>query len=126
MCQAQPSLGQILHIYTHFSNTVAPATWLLEIRENETGRVLPYIYEIHNNENFWIAFTSGRTYRITASTVKFGPYAQIRNFCHLENGIIDGKSMWITLSGELSPDTRRFKCIVSQFKDMPFQYKQQS
>jgi hypothetical protein len=114
---AQISLGQTLQIYTHFTSIVGKPEWLLEIREAETGRVLPYLYEVKEQDNYWIAFTAGRSYRVVASTLKFGPYARIKNFCKLENGIISDESMTVTLSGELTPSTRDFRCVVRKFKN---------
>lgn len=116
---AQIPMGQTLLIQTHFSDVVGKPEWLLVVRDVQSGVVLPYLYEIKNNDNFWIAFTAGRTYRVTASTLKFGPYAKIHNFCGLENGILTGKSMSISLTGELSPNPNSFKCHVSQFSDNP-------
>lgn len=120
--QAQPFFGQTLQINTHFLEVYGKPEWLLVVREMESGRVLPYLYEVKDNDNFWIAFTSGRSYRVTASTLKFGPFAKIANFCKLENGIIKDKSISIILTGVLSPDTHSYKCKVSMFKDLSSNY----
>lgn len=116
---AQQYLGQTLQVYTHFTSVVGKPTWLLTIRDEQSGQVLPYIFDIRNNNNFWVAFTAGHTYRVTISSLDFGPYAKIKNFCHLENGIITRKSMWITLSGELSPDPNRVRCHVTKYQSIP-------
>src|SRR5690242_17300489 len=79
---------QTLQIYTNFKTFIGKPTWFLEIREVETGLVSPYIFDIRNNDNFWVAFTFGRHYKVVASTVTFGPRAVIHNFCHLEDGIL--------------------------------------
>lgn len=117
----QSNIGQTLQVNTHFTSIIGNPTWLLIIRDVNTGVVLPYVFDIRNNDNFWVAFTVGRSYRITASTLKFGPFAKINNFCHLENGIITDKSFWITLSGELSPNPKSFKCNVTKYLNaLPF------
>lgn len=116
-CHAQTELGQVLEISTHFSSIIGKPSWLLEIREVETGRVLPYIYDVKNEDNYWIAFTTGRSYRVVASTMTFGPYAKIKNFCNLEDGVLSGKSMQIILTGQLTPDTHNFRCRVIKFAD---------
>jgi hypothetical protein len=114
------SMSQTLQITTRFSSFITKPTkptWLLIVRDMETGKLLPYIFDINKNDNFWIAFTAGRSYRITASSVTFGPFAKINNFCNLENGIISGKSMIITLTGELSPDPNRLRCNVMKYQN---------
>lgn len=121
-CQAQfsPVLGQTLQINTRFSSIIGAPTWLLIIRDMDSGQVMPYLFDITETENFWVIFTIGRSYEVTVSNLKFGPYAIINNFCHLEDGIISGKSMWIRLSGELSPNRRKIICHVMKYRDMPF------
>lgn len=118
---SQQPIGQTLQVNTHFKSVIGNPTWLLIIRDVNTGVVLPYLFDIRNNDNFWVAFTSGRSYRITASTLKFGPFAKINNFCCLENGIITDKSFWITLTGELSPNPKSSKCNVTKYLNtLPF------
>lgn len=120
-CEAQSPLGQVLQISTHFTSLIGKPTWLLIVRDEETGLVSPYIFDIRNNDNYWVAFTFGRTYRVTSSSLKFGPYAKITNFCNLENGIISGKSYWVTLSGVLTPDVNTVKCRLIKYKnDLPY------
>lgn len=116
-CFSQGILGQVLQISTAFSKVYGKPTWLLIIREQETGLVMPHLYEIKNNDNYWLAFTAGRTYRITASILKFGTFAKIDNLCHLQDGIIDGNSMIIRLTGVLSPDPASFDCQVISYPE---------
>lgn len=113
-------LGQTLQISTHFSCVIGAPTWLLIIRDMDTGQVIPYMYDILGKDNFWIAFTSGRSYVITVSDLKFGPCTIIHNFCHLEDGIISGKSMLIRLSGRLTPNRRTISCHARKYRDMSF------
>lgn len=110
-------LGQVLQINTRFNYIYGEPSWLLIIRDMKTGQIIPYLFDLKKNDNFWVAFTAGRTYRVTASNLKFGPCAKISNFCGLENGVLTGKSMWIMLSGTLSPDPRSYKCHVSKYRD---------
>jgi hypothetical protein len=114
---ADNSLGEVIHIYTQFRYFVGKPTWLLIIRDVETGAVTPYVFDIRNNENYWIAFTYGHSYRVTVSNLKFGTYSQIQNFCGLEDGILSGASMYMTLKGVLTPDPKTMKCFVHVFKD---------
>lgn len=107
--------GQSIQISTHFKTITGNPSWLLEIREMQTQEVTPYLFDITDSENFWLAFTKTNSYRITASTLKFGPFAKIKNFCGLENGIITDKSMSVILSGDLSPDPTRIKCKVFKY-----------
>ena len=117
--QANDGVGQTLQISTHFRTVYGTPSWLLIIRDVNTGRVLPYQFDIVKESNFWVAFTYGHTYRITASSLTFGPYAKIDNFCNLENGIITGQSMMIRLTGVLSP-VNSYHCYVSKFKSEQF------
>lgn len=109
--------GQTLQIQTHFRSVFGSPTWLLIIREVQTGRILPYQFDIEKNNNFWVALTAGRFYQVTVSELTFGPYAVIKNFCHLQNGIISGKSMWIVLSGDLTPNRWQHQCRISKYRD---------
>ncbi len=116
-----PPAGQNLQINTYFRSITGTPTWLLIIRDEDTGKVSPYIFDVANKENFWIAFTFGHSYRITASSVKFNPYATLNNFCGLENyGILSGQSLFITVSGSLTPNYRSSKCRVLKYNAMPF------
>lgn len=112
-------IGQTIQIHTFFTSIYGSPTWVLIVRDVRTGQVLPYVFDFYNEENFWVAFTAGRAYRIMASNLKFGPYAVVNNFCHLENGIIDGESYIVTLKGQLSPDPRSYRCFVEKYKNLP-------
>ncbi|HLB57200.1 MAG TPA: hypothetical protein VJL60_00110 [Gammaproteobacteria bacterium] len=112
--------GQTLQVYTHFREIIGKPSWLLIIRDVNTEQVFPYLFDIRNNDNFWVAFTEGHSYRVTVSNLKFGTDSVINNFCGLENGILSGKSMYITLSGTLSSDRATSKCFVQTYNGMPF------
>lgn len=111
---------QTLQIYTNFKSIMGQPSWLLIIRDVDTGLVSPYLFDISRNDNFWVAFTYGHHYRITASTLQFKGCGEIKNFCNLESGIIAGKSMYMTLSGILTPDPRTLKCNVMKYGDTKF------
>lgn len=113
-------IAQTLNIYTHFKSIVGMPSWLLELRDMESGLVLPYLFDIHENKNFWLAFSKEHSYRVVASVLKFGPYVTINNFCHLEDGVLTGKSMYIELGGTIAPDLRRTKCHVIKFHQEQF------
>jgi len=109
---AESGIGETINIYTQFKQFVGKPTWLLIIRDVETGLVSPYIFDIRNNENYWIAFTYGHTYRVTVSNLKFGTYGEVQNFCGLEDCILSGASLYMTLKGVLTPDPKTTKCYV--------------
>ncbi len=113
-------MGQTLQINTHFRSIAGNPVWLLILRDADTGVVVPYLFDIQNNDNFWLAFSYGRNYIVTVSNLKFGPFAVIPNFCHLESGVLRGKSMIITLSGDLTPVPVTFKCNVVKYNDSAF------
>ena len=123
ICYAVLSIAQIsqtLQINTHFRNIIGKPTWLLIVRDVNSGEVRPYLFDIRNNDNFWVAFTSGRSYRVTVSNLTFGPYAIINNFCRLEDGILNGQSMVITLSGDLTPVPETSSCNVLLYNNNEF------
>ena len=107
--------AQRLHIYTQLDDIVGKPSWLLELRDVTSGRVLPYLFDIQKNTNVWVAFSKERAYRVVASIVTFGPYAKIYNFCGVQDGILVGKSMHINIHGILSPNARSIRCKVTQF-----------
>jgi len=117
---ADNEFGQTIQIYTQFRQFYGKPTWLLIVRDVETGLVTPYIFDIQNNQNYWLAFTYGHHYRITVSNLKFGTYGEITNFCGLENGILSEISMYMTLTGVLTPDPNTTKCFVHQYKNASF------
>lgn len=117
---ANSLLQQTLQIHTQFKSILGKPTWLLILRDMESGQILPYQYDIKQNDNFWLAFSSEKSYRITVSRLKFGNFAAINNFCGLENGVLFGKSMYITLTGTLTPDPASSKCHVMKYNDVPF------
>lgn len=119
--QSSP-LGQTLQIHTNF-RTIAETplpTWTLIIRDVNTGVVTPYMFDIREHDNFWIAFTYGHAYRVTASRLKFGNCNVISNFCNLEKGVIDRHSFWIHITGDLDPTLKTLKCRAIKHKDMAF------
>jgi hypothetical protein len=117
---ADNPLGQVIQISTQFRAFVGKPTWLLIVRDVDTGLVSPYVFDIRNNENYWVAFTYGHNYRITVSNLKFGTYGQVSNFCGLENVILSASSMFMTLTGVLTPDPKTIKCYVHKYKDANF------
>jgi hypothetical protein len=118
---AENPLGQTLQINTNFDSLKGNPTWLLVIRNTQTGEILPYMYEIKNSDNFWIALSYGRNYRIVSSRLQFESSKSISNFCNLEDGVISGKSYVIRLSGNLRPGGNDYECHTIKFKDYNFQ-----
>lgn len=115
---SQSSFGEMIQINTDLSSFIGRPSWTLIIRDVQTGQVLPYLFDFYTEQNFWIAFTAGHSYRIMASNLKFGPYATISNFCHLENGVLNGESFIVTLKGQLSPDPCSYTCTVRKYKNL--------
>ena len=111
---------QTFQIYTHFQSVIGTPSWLLIIRDVETGLVTPYVFDIRNNDNFWLALTYGHHYKVTNSSLSFDKNTVIHNFCHLENGILSYQSLFLTLRGVVSPDPKTLTCYVKQYKDSNF------
>ena len=112
--------GDTIQIYTEFQSLIGKPSWLLILRDMNTGQILPYVYDIRNNDNFWIALPMSHNYRVNVSTMTFGPYAVIHNFCHLEDGVINWHSLNITLKGNLTPDRHTTHCYIQRVKNLPF------
>lgn len=123
-------IGQTIQIQTQLHSFVGKPTWLLMIRDVDHNQNVPYLFDFRKADNFWLAFTQGRHYLVSASTLYIETYKprenrfrkfRINNFCHLEsNGRINRAiSMAITLTGDLSANTNTFQCQVNKYKD-PF------
>lgn len=118
--------GQTIQIYTHFKmiETGMPQlfnpSWVLILRDPDTNQVLPYEYDIKHKDNFFMALNFGHRYQITSSTLSFGDFAVIHNFCGLEDGVISGRSLFIKLSGVLSPEPNATKCHVKSYPNLSF------
>jgi hypothetical protein len=131
VCFAESSasgLGQTIQIQTRLHSFVGHPTWLLIIRDLDSGQNIPYLYDIKRGQNYWLAFTYGRNYLITVSNLKINTYKsnyndfasyEIKDFCHLEsNGrIIRGESMYITIQGDLTRDPESVSCQVTRFAE---------
>jgi hypothetical protein len=114
-------LGQTFQINTHLSCIVGKPSWLIIVRDEETGQVLPFLYDINTEDNFWLGFTFSHAYRVITSELDFGPpNAKIHNFCHLQDGILDHESFTATLSGPLTPNRYTSTCHVTRYKQYSF------
>jgi hypothetical protein len=125
ICYAQSAdgLGQSIQIYTQFQSFIGKPSWLLILRDIDHGQVIPYVYDITKNDNFWLAFSYGRNYKITVSQLNFYPYGiKIDNFCGLVDGrIMRGESMYMTIRGDLTPRRRwSIDCHVMRYPDFNF------
>jgi len=116
-----PSYAQI-EIRTRFSSFVGKPTWLLTVRDVESGESHPYLFDIRRGENYWVVPNYGY-YLITISNVRINTYDakynrykkyEIKNFCHLESRgrIIHGDSMLITIDGSLSKNSNDYRCKI--------------
>jgi len=122
-CQRGNGLGQTIQINTDFRSAISKASWTLIIRDIDHNQVIPYVYDIDQGTNYWMAFTYGRNYLITVSELTFYPSdRKIKNFCGLESmGAVErGTSMQIQLSGRLSRNPDTFNCNVLKYADSNF------
>jgi hypothetical protein len=118
--QAAGPFGQTVEINTNLRAIIGTPSWLVIVRNMETGEIIPYVFDFTNDSNFWLVLTYSRFYRITVSQLKFNNAISISNFCHLEDGILSQESMFVTLTGVLSPDPRSSRCFISRFKPYEF------
>jgi hypothetical protein len=132
LSHAQPDgLGQTIQISTDFNSFLGRPIWSLIIRDIDHNQNIPYLFDFNNGLNYWVIFTYGRHYLISSSTLQIVNYrsrrnnfsnCRIRNFCNLEsNGrIIRNESMYITIKGDLSPNTNTYLCNVIKFPEAHF------
>ena len=113
-------LGQTVQINTYLNTIIGKPSWLLIVRDVETGQVIPYQFHFKNTENAWIAPTFARAFRVTVSTLQFGSSTFITNFCGLEDGILSRESLFVSLTGTLSPDPRSVQCHVRKYLNYSF------
>lgn len=116
----QDDFGQTIQINTQFHSFLGHPSWLLVIRDLDHGQNIPYLYDFDRGTNFWLAFTYGGNYLITASTLTFNPYHQtVNNFCGLESRgrIMRGVSLYITMTGDLTPHSTTFRCRVLKMNE---------
>jgi hypothetical protein len=127
----EDGLGQTIQITTRFSSFVGKPSWLFIIRDLDHDQNIPYFFEIKRGDNFWLAFTYSRNYLISVSNMQIETYQsrynkfknyKISNFCHLEsNGhILKGESVFVTIGGDLTPNSDTYTCHVSKYKDVSF------
>lgn len=120
--------GQTIQIHTRLHSFIGKPSWTLIIRDLDNGQNLPYLFDLSRGDNHWVVFTYSRNYLITASRMQIETFRsrwnryknyRMANFCNLEsNGrIIRGKSMYITIEGDLSPYANTFTCNVSSYPD---------
>jgi hypothetical protein len=120
--QAQDSpFGQTFQINTRLNSYIGKPSWLIIVRDEMSGRVLPFLYDFNSTDNFWLGVTFTRAYRVIVSELEFGPpNAVIHNFCHLQDGIMDRESFTVTLTGNLTPNRHTSTCHVLRYKVFSF------
>ena len=105
---------QVITINTHFRSIDHKPTWLLIVRNLQTGEVIPHLFTMQKKEQSMV-FGVGQFYRITASNMTFRNKTT-KNFCGLESGVIDGKSLFVTITGDLQLDPKGYQCRVIQYR----------
>ena len=132
LCYAEEDgLGQVIRIRTQLHSFVGKPSWLIMIRDVDHNENIPYLFDFTRGDNFWVIPTFGRNYLISASTLKINTYQShyntyrndtISNFCNLESfgRIIRDESIYIMLSGDLSPFNHSYDCQISRYRDTNF------
>lgn len=89
--------------------------WLILLRNPDNGSTTPWMYDVKQAVNHWVILPGSHAYQIVASELLFNDRTIFHNFCGIEDGVITGKSMQITLSGQLSPTTDTIRCHVISY-----------
>ncbi len=106
----------VIQIIANFREITGQPQWTLILRDVDTGKIEPLILDIRNKNSAWTLAAPSRNYRITVSHVSFGEAGgEIANFCHLQNHLFTGKSMIITLSGQLVHRSTAYRCHVQKY-----------
>lgn len=88
-------------------------TWLIELRNFETGSLVPWQYNFQKYaNNQWIVIPEGAEYQITASEIHFLNGAVFYNVCDLEHRTFLHQSIALDLSGQLTPESATLLCRV--------------
>ncbi len=121
---AEPkNLGQVLKINLNLQRFIGKPSWLIVIRDVDHGQNIPYLFDIKQNQDYWIALTYGHDYYVVASEIAMNPYdKKITNFCDLESmgAIHRGTSMDIMVSGKLTKNPDTVTCRVLKYTDPNF------
>jgi len=115
-----------IEIRTRFASFVGKPSWLLTIRDVDSGETYPHLFDISKGENNWVIPTHGYNYLITVSNLRFNTYDakyndyrqyEIKNFCGLESRgrIVHGKSALIIIDGNLSKNSNGYRCKIQRF-----------
>lgn len=115
-----------IEIRTRFSSYVGKPSWLLTIRDVDTGESYPYMFDIKKGENYWVVPTHGYNYLITISNLRISTYDEswnmykqyeINDFCHLESRgrIAHGQSVLVTIDGRLSKNSNGYRCRIQKW-----------
>lgn len=121
-------LGQTIEIHTQLHSFIGKPAWTLIIRDLDHGQNIPYLFDFTRGNDHWVVFTYSRNFLISASRLQIETYRsrynkyknyRINDFCNIEsNGrIIRGRSMYITIEGDLSPYSNTYTCNVSSYPD---------
>lgn len=125
----QDDIGQTIQIHTHFNAFTGRPSWLLIVRDLDHNENIPYVFDVKRGEDVWVVYTRSRHYLITVSTMQFAPYLRdpyrikkINNFCRIEShgAIQRGVSLYINLTGTLSPYAADYDCQVQKYADPNF------
>lgn len=108
-----------IRIYTHLKEgIIAKPTWVLVLRDRETGTTAPYLFDFRQSDHFWQALSPGRQYEITISNLRFHPFpAEFKNFCGLEKKKLNNESISVEITGKLTPKRNTLKCKWMQYQN---------
>ncbi len=124
-------LGQTIQINMNLTGVTGKPTWLITIRDVDNNQNVPYMFDITKDNHYWLLFTYGRNYLISASDMQITKFSeryndyrsyQIHDFCNIESHgrISRGESMSIWITGELTPNMDKIHCQVNRFNDPNF------
>lgn len=108
-----------IRIYTHIDDTmIGKPSWVIVLRDRDTGITEPYLFDFRKGDNFWIALSPAKQYEVTISNLRFHPFpAEFKNFCGLEKKKLNNQSISLELTGKLTPQRHTLKCKWMQYRN---------
>lgn len=108
-----------IHIYTHLDDDmIGKPTWIMVLRDRNSGITSPYLFDFRKGDNFWLALSPGRQYEIIISNLRFYPFvAEYKNFCGLEKKRLSNESISVEMTGKLTPKRNTLKCRWMQYQN---------
>jgi len=107
----------LIQIEGQLKEIKANPSWFILLRNVDTGSIVPWMLDLQGPFVHWSVFPEGHDYQIIASEMRFNDNTVLHNVCDIEDGIVSGRSLQITLKGQLTPTSDTFDCRKMSWSD---------